>query len=248
MSSTALRLEFNVHGTLRRAAEACEADVFLNWYGNTTQQLRDEYGPYDDASVFVAVYDQYDTAVGAMRLIRPVLGRLKTTDDIAGPPWSVDGARSLRAAGFDVATAWDVATVGVRAGREGPNLMIAAALYHAIFMAYRANGFRALVAILDEHVRTLLATIGLPFHVLPGTRTTSYLGSPASTPVYAGCANLVDGQRRANPDAYRLVMDGVGLDGISLPPLEAYVLEADVRDTVLRLGTSSPYVGGSAAA
>lgn len=248
MQSTALRLEFNVHGTLRRAAEACEAEVFLNWFGNTRQQLAEEYAAYEDDSVFVGVFDQYDTAVGAMRLIRPTHGRLKTTDDLAQEPWNVDGARSLRAAGFDLATTWDVATVGVRAGRQGPNLMVAAALYHAIFMAYRANGFRSLVAILDEHVRALLTGIGLPFHVLPGARTTAYLGSPASTPVYAGCANLVDGQRRVNPDGYRLVMEGIGLDGIGLPGLEAYAIDADLRADVVRLGGDVPLVGGNAAA
>ena len=52
-----LNLHFNVRGELLEAARECEADVFLQAFGNTRQQLEDEYGPYNDQSVFVAVAD-----------------------------------------------------------------------------------------------------------------------------------------------------------------------------------------------
>jgi hypothetical protein len=35
---------------------------------------------------------------------------------------------------------------------------------------------------------------------------------------------MVDGQRRMNPDAYRLMSLGIGLDGISIPEQSAFEL------------------------
>ncbi len=45
-------------------------------------------------------------------------------------------------------------------------------------------------------------------------------GSPCptrSTPVWADLREMFDRQRQTNPDAYRLIYQGIGLDGITLP-------------------------------
>jgi hypothetical protein len=59
-------------------------------------------------------------------------------------------------------------------------------------------------------------------HTLPGARPARYLGSAASTPVYRHCDEAFDQQRIINPDAHRLFTQGIGLDGIRVPPLSEF--------------------------
>jgi hypothetical protein len=217
-----LNLHFNVQGDLLESARQCEEDVFLQAFGNTRSQLDEEYGSYDDQSVFVAVSDDAGHVVGACRLITPGSAGLKTLNDVSRQPWGIDGLRSATAAGVDPENAWDVATLGVRRDYRGSKMMVAISLYHAIVVATRVNEVGSITAILDDQIRRILTGADYIMPSLPGTRTGEYLGSPASTPVYGHCAGMVDAQRRMNPDAYRLMSLGIGLDGISIPEQSAF--------------------------
>jgi hypothetical protein len=219
-----LNLHFDVRGELLEAARQCEEDVFLQAFGNTRAQLEDEYGPYNDQSVFVAVSDDAGYVLGACRLITPGSTGLKTLNDVSREPWGVDGQRSARAAGIDPDNAWDVGTLGVRRDARGSRLSVAIALYHAIVVGTRVNEVGHITAILDDGARRVLTSADYIMPTLPGTRTADYLGSPASTPVYGHCVGMVDAQRRMNPDAYRLMSLGIGLDGISVPEEAAFKL------------------------
>jgi len=198
------------------AALACEADVFLDTYGNTAEQFAEEYGPYGADTGFLAVIDEDGTALGTSRFIAPGNAGLKTLNDSARPPWRVDGLRSARAAGIDPARTFDIATIAVRRshGRGG---VCAAALYHGILRTCRSNGADWVVMILDERARRLLSAAGLRTQVLPGTGAGEYLGSASSTPLWGHLATMFDDQRRDHPDAYRLIFQGIGLDGVRLP-------------------------------
>jgi hypothetical protein len=222
--NTLLNLHFDVRGDLLNAARECEEDVFLQAFGNTRDQLAEEYGPYNDQSVFVAVSGQDGLVYGACRLITPGPAGLKTLNDVSRNPWGVDGIRSATAAGVDPTNAWDVATLGVRKDFRGSRMSVAIALYHAIVQGTRANEVGSITAILDDQIRRILTMSDFIMPTLPGTRTGEYLGSPSSTPVYGHCAGMVDGQRRMNPDAYRLMSLGIGLDGISVPDASAFKL------------------------
>lgn len=219
-----LSLHFDVRGDLLEEARACEEDVFLQAFGNTRSQLDSEYGPYNDQSVFVAVADDSGQVYGACRLITPGATGLKTLNDVSREPWQVDGLRSARAAGIDPANTWDIGTLGVRRDFRGSRMSVAIALYHALVVSTRVNEVGAIVAVLDDQVRRLLTASDYIMSNLPGTRTAEYLGSPASTPVYGFCAGMLDAQRRMNPDAYRLISLGIGLDGISVPEPSAFEL------------------------
>lgn len=221
-------LHFDPSGDLLDAGRDCEAEVFLAWFGNTRAQLAEEYGPYDDASVFIVLADGAGDALGACRLIVPGGIGLKTLDDLAGAPWWVDPHRSARAAGLDPARTWDIATLGVRRGLKAQGLLAAAALYHGLILASRVNPFDSIVSVMDDSVRDLLVGIGMITHVLPGARSASYLGSPASTPLYGHNAAMLDGQRRLNPDAYRLIAEGIGLDGVDVPEPDHFRLRRRV--------------------
>jgi hypothetical protein len=238
-SSTLLQIHFDPSGDLLAAARDCEADVFLRAYGNTREELDEEFAPYEDASAFIALTDTDGTVVAACRLILPSAAGLKSLHDLARPPWLVDGNRSARAAGVNPALTLDIATIGVRPGLRGGESLAAIALYHAIVMASRANNMPTVVMIMDQHARSMLTSIGCATQALPGTGSGPYLGSPASTPVWANVANMMDGQRRMNPDAFRLVSQGIGLDGISVPPLSDFVL----RDRTMATSGSRVSIG-----
>lgn len=226
------RLHFDPRGDLLAAGRDCEAEVFLAWFGNTREQLAEEYGPYDDASVFIVLADEAGDALGACRLIVPGGRGLKTLDDLAGEPWLVDPQRSASAAGLDPSRTWDIATLGVRRGLKATGLLAAAALYHGLILASQVNPFDSIVSVMDDSVRELLVSIGMITHVLPGAGSATYLGSPSSTPVYGHNAAMLDGQRRLAPDAHRLIAQGIGLDGVQVPPAEHFRLRRPVPAVV----------------
>ena len=131
-------------------------------------QLDEEYGPYDDQSVFVAVSDESGHVVGASRLITPGPAGLKTLNDVGRQPWGIDGLRSASAAQIDISRTWDIATLGVRRGYRGGTLMVGLAMYHGIMKSTRINEVATATAIMDEHAHRVLAASRLPLHHAAG--------------------------------------------------------------------------------
>jgi hypothetical protein len=220
--SAPLRLVFHPTGDLLEASRECEADIFLHRYGNTRAQLAEEYGPYEQNSVFVALADEADHVLGTVRFLVPEAAGLKTLDDMARPPWSADSARSAAVAGIEPATSWDCATMGLRSDVPGSAIRLSLAIYHGLVLALRVNSVSTVLAILDERARRLLSSVGLILNPIPGTTAVPYLGSSASTPVFAHVATTLDHQRRIAPEAHRLVTLGIGLDGIVVPDPQTF--------------------------
>jgi hypothetical protein len=243
--NTLLNLHFDVRGDLLESARQCEEDVFLQAFGNTRSQLDEEYGPYEDQSVFVAVSDDAGHVVGTCRLITPGPAGLKTLNDVARQPWGIDGIRAARAAQIDISRTWDIATLGVRSDFRGGKLMVGLAMYHAIMKSTRINEVATATAIMDEHAHRVLSGAGYLFTTLPGARPAPYLGSESSIPVFGHWAGLADAQRRTNPDAYRLVTLGIGLDGIAVPEDSAFELRSRLA-SVPELVDSGPRAGVAA--
>ena len=138
--------------------------------------------------------------------------------------WDVDGVELLSQTGLDLTRTWDVGSVCVRRDAKRYGVLHAAALYHGLLKASAANDVRGFVSLIDERVRRLLGMFGLMVHAIPGTSTSAYGGSKATTPVWADMAKFVADQRRNAPDSYRLVTLGVGLDGVQIPGPEAFRL------------------------
>lgn len=221
MTTTPFRLVFRPEGELLEATRACEAEVFLRTYGNSEQELADEYGAYESASHFLALVGPAGDVVGACRLIAPGPAGLKTVNDVRRVPWRVDGTRAVRAAGVDLSRAWDVATIAVLP-RRGATPFASAALYHGLVQATRMNQVDWITMMLDERARRLLAAVGFVASTIPGTQGAPYLGSACTTPLVGDVARMIDQQRRTSPDAYRLISLGVGLDGVSVPAAEDF--------------------------
>jgi len=217
-----LTMHFDPVGDVLAAARDCEIAIFFDAYGNTATEWQQEYGRYDQSSAFVAITEPGGDAVAVCRMVIPSAFGLKSLDDLSRPPWQVDGYRSALAAGVDPAATIDIATIGVRKGLRGAGMLASLALYHSIVMATRANNLPHIVMIMDERARRLLSMASLTTFVLPGTAPAPYLGSSASTPLWANMAQSMDIQRRDNPEAHRLVGQGQGLAGISIPPLAGF--------------------------
>lgn len=219
-------------GDVLAAALDCEASVFLEQYGNTSDEWTEEYGPYDATSAFVAITEPGGDAVAAMRLILPSAVGLKSLVDTGRPPWQIDGVRAAHAAGIVMSRTWDVATLALRSGTAGGRGLLAAGLYHALFRATRANGIEWIVMILDVRVRRLLNAYHVETQMLPGAHPGPYLGSASSAPVWGEMARMADRQRRVSPDAHRLINLGIGLDGIRLPAPAEFVLGVHAHDEI----------------
>ena len=220
-------MEFTMHfdpaPDVVAAAQDCEEAVFLTTYGNTAAEWEQEYGPYAANSVFLAVSEPGGDVVACCRFILPGPAGLKSLRDMSRAPWAVDGARAARAAGLDLTSTWDVATVAVRKGVARGGLL-SAALYHGLYRATTANDARWIVMIMDARARRLLNLLSLETSALPGTAPGPYLGSAASVPLWAEVAPMVARQRAVDADNYRLVTMGGGLDGIAVPNPAGFVL------------------------
>ena len=235
--SVDLVLHFDPREEVLAAARACEADVFLDHYGNTAEQWADEYGPYEQSSTFVTITERGGDALAAMRVITPGPAGLKSVADVARAPWSIDGDRAVRAAGMTPGQTWDIATIALRPGAPRGGLLTSA-LYRALLLGIRANGVRWIVMIMDVRARRVLNMAGLNTQILPGATIAPYLGSDASVPLWAEVAPMIDNQRRNSPDAYRLITQGVGMDGIRFPDLEQFVLADGAPDYAVSLSAS----------
>jgi hypothetical protein len=222
----ALRLLVAHSAAEREAAREVEARVFLQAFGNTPEVMEQEYGPYGHRSRFVTVLDDATgDALGAARLILPDdTGPVKTLVDVAGEPWRLSVADSLRSAGLSGRPVWDVASLAVdrryRSGAAGAEVTLA--LCHGLFRYSWNCGAEGLVTILDDRVLRVLRVMGVPWTPMAGASSRFYLGSPASTPCVCLVGAIADSIRERRPDLAPAVVDGtfrsIGLDPADLEP------------------------------
>jgi N-acyl-L-homoserine lactone synthetase len=207
------------------AAQALEAQVFLDSFGNTAEVLEQEYAHYADRSRYVVVLDDTDgSALGMMRLIVPdATGELKTLTDVAGPPWQLSVPDSLRSAGLADRLVWDVATLAVaRRHRSGAGRgEVTLALCHGLYRYSRACGVEGWVTVLDDRVLRVLRVMGVPWTAMPGADSRYYLGSPASTPCVCLLDDIAPYMRARRPDVAPAMLDG-DLHTISADPADLH--------------------------
>jgi hypothetical protein len=79
------RLVFDVRGPMLEAVRACEAEVFHKWYGNTREQLEQEYGPFDSSSAFLALVDERSEVLGTCRVATATTPGRRTVASSARP-------------------------------------------------------------------------------------------------------------------------------------------------------------------
>lgn len=229
-----LRLVFDPVGRDREAAAGCEADVFFERYGESRELLDAFFRPHDRATAWLALIDTDGSAVASARLVVPSDVPLNWDVCVAGDPWHMDPVGALEACGLDRSSTWDVASISVRRRSRGSGALWTAALCHGLFRVAQENEVSGTVAVLNEPARHLLDSTGIVYSTVPGATTLPFLGSPASTPVFADMQAMVANQRRLFPEAHRLITLGKGLDGIRVPAAADFRLRPrpaiDLRD------------------
>jgi hypothetical protein len=209
-----LRPSFPCTGDDLRSARACEQTVFGRAFGNTAVELRSEYGPYESATSFGAVFTSDGTAVGAVRLMRACRNGLKSLNDAATRPWRLPLRTTCRTANIDLAHTWDVGSFGVDSSNGGATREATLALWSVMFGAFRDNSVATFVAILDSGARRPIAALGVEMLDLPGATAAAYLGSPSSTPVYRHVRDLHRRHWERFPAVHQQVFHGRGIGGL----------------------------------
>ena len=217
------------------AARQVEARVFLQAFGLTPDAMEREYGAYRDRSRFVTVIDDWDgSAVGSARLIVPdSTGEVKTLTDVAGEPWHLSVADSLRMAGLSGRPVWDVASLAVapthRSGAAGHEVSLA--LVHGMYRYAHNCGVEGLVTVLDDRVLHRLQDMGVPWTPMAGATSQSYLGS-VSTPCVCLVGWAGEHVRAHRPDLAPALVDGmfrsIALDPADLLPGRGAPLAAGI--------------------
>ena len=247
----------------RRAelARHVERVVFGASFGNTTDLLAAEYGPYEPQSIFLCVLDyRRRLPAGVLRLILPDLegSSTKTFDDIE-PIWGVPVDEMLRRSGVRMPrrSTWDMATLAVDPAYRTPAAigLVSTALFQAMSQLTLRCHVDWLVAILDQRVyRLLQRTLQHPVHEFDGIGPLPYLGSAASLPVWLQRSEWEARLLQTDLTLHGIIYNGAGLEGAvrpldpSIPPqLIAWLLEREPsgrrgdRDTV----ASPPATGTS---
>lgn len=216
-SDEQLELVFEPGGPVGAVVRA--NDLVAAAQGRDIAEVTAEFAPWEATSTFLAVLDPSGAVAGTLRVITPGPLGLKSLTEAGGPPHWIDGARAARAAGIDEASCWDVGAPAVPTGPR--QTAVTAALYHGLFLALRVNHVRSVILTADRVRRAQLAAIGLNLFPLPGTVATD---EHDATPLYSPVVQLLDGQRRDNPEAHRLIARGIGLDTVHVPPTGHFLL------------------------
>lgn len=208
-----LRSCYPCRGVDLAQARACEQVVFGRRFGNSPDELAHEYGPFESATTFGAVFAMDGTAVGAVRLIRPGPEPVKTLHDAGGPLWNVRTDGIDESVGLHVSGTWDVASFGVDSVVAGRGRRVTERLLGVMFGAFWDNQATSFVAMLDSRARRALEARGVRMLDLPGARPAPYLGSHSTVPVFRHLADLHAEHARRFPQTHHDVFHRRGPDG-----------------------------------
>jgi hypothetical protein len=212
-------LIFAVNDPQANAALALEEAVFLKEFGNTAEQLDDEYGPYRNYSFILCVMDNLNhTVAGMTRIIvqNDEVG-LKSINDIA-QYWP---EISLSEPPLSERNIWDIGTLAIAEAYQTPMSagLIGLGLYQSAIRIARHFQIDTLIALLDSIVHRLTRwKYHAPFQIVPGAIAKPYLGSKATFPVYSRISVWDENLRAKDPSIHEIIYTGKGIEA-ALSPL-----------------------------
>lgn len=198
-------------------AHAVERSVFLEFFGNSSELMAEEYGPYEDSSLFLCVLDhRRRVPAGVMRCILPSEAGLKSLRDIEGV-WNAPLPEVMARTGCVIpeSRTWDVATIAVTPDYRGDstNGLISLSLYSALTIMCLGSGGDTLVTVIDLIVLDLIQSrITSPFQRFKGLEPKTYLDSPASLPVFLDYVEYEPRVRADDPTMHEILFTGRGLE------------------------------------
>lgn len=165
-----------------------EREVFEESFGNDSEEMIREYGPYEPASVFFISFDrELSKATGALRAIGNSSRGLKTLNDAQSEPFNVSIDEAVQYHNIDnLDEVWDIGTAAVLPEYRSSRSMPSVQLYRTMYLSALKHGIKHLISVVDDKlIRTLRDNFGIPFVNLAGSSYGPYLGSEKSHAVYA---------------------------------------------------------------
>lgn len=173
-------------------ARTLERRVFEEAFeGNDAAFMKQEYGPYEEASkFFISVDRATGTPTGALRVIEDSEVGFKTFNDLDArahepqplPPY-LDTETIIKTHAIDPLKCWDIGTVAIP--KDFRQSGVSTQLYRGMYGRACYEGIDHFVSIIDE--RPLFAMrhfLNIPFVPMCDSEPFEYLGSPKSEAVY----------------------------------------------------------------
>lgn len=158
-------------------ARSIESEVFDEYFDNDPILMKQEYGPYEDASKFFLVIDREEgRKAGVMRLLHNSDIGLKATQDVQTMGLTTLEEGQILSA-FGVASpesTVEIATIAVAPEYRGARTdqLVSASMYRALYQYCLSNGYTDLIAVIDAKPLQNLRDIHLP------VKTTNEVASP----------------------------------------------------------------------
>lgn len=196
-----------------------EHTVFMKFFRNDLDVMREAYGPYDEHSTLLTVVDyEAQEPVGVVRVIEPSDLDVITLAEIQNPkyPWSAGLNMTDRwhEVGDDPAHTLDITTMAVM-----PNYQTAhskngasASLYSTCVRWSLAHGYNYWVSIVDKRIHTSMQAWGEPFEDFEGADWAPYMGSKASKPVHLKLDSALEKVRAFDEGIHALYTQSAGLE------------------------------------
>ena len=168
---------------MSNAARSVERAVFDEAFGNNSEQMTEEYGPYESSSTFlVAIDSEKKMPAGVIRMIQYSEAGLKSINDLQSV-LDIDVQSFQDREGIqDLEKVWDVGTLAVLPEYRGfdNRFEVSSKLYRSLFLFGESVDAQHMVTILDSKALKGLDLLGVPFKALEGTEAFAYLGSEKS--------------------------------------------------------------------
>ena len=168
-----------------------ERQVFEESFGNDSAVMAQEYGPYEQQSLFFVVLDRRaGVPAGVARVIQDDGPRVKTIVDAPSHIGvSVDEISAFH--GLAGGRVWDFATVAVLPEYRGrSSLVVSSLLYRTFVVAGRRAGTEHAVAMLDRVAWRNIRLVGVPVAQLADSEPFAYLGSAENRAIHSDFAAI----------------------------------------------------------
>ena len=197
-------------------ARQLEREVFEASWGNDSATMKQEYGPYDESSLFFMVVDTHDKVpAAALRMIRNSPAGLKTIVDLDDcrkspiAPTAIPADEVMRHHGIDdLDRCWDGATAAIPRRYRRKLAATHVHLMRIMALAAMREDIQHFVAVLDAPVvRVARDILGLPLIPLAGTPPFTHMDAPNNQAVYAHVPSLLGLAGRRNRKVGQRIKD-----------------------------------------
>lgn len=199
-------------------ARSTESEVFHEFFNNSPDLMKEEYGPYESASKFFLVIDKEEKRrAGVMRLLHNSESGFKATNDVKSM-----GITELSPLGIlnsfgieDQNSVIEIATIAAAPDYRGKHSdqMVSAAMYRALYKYCISNGYKDLIAVIDAKPLSNLVDIHLPVNISQNVRSPfEYLDAKENSLIHIPINEIERYMKARDPDAFEFLLGDPGLD------------------------------------